>query len=310
MELKYKCEICNREFVSAQSIVNHIIGKHHLTSKEYFDKYMKNPGEGICPLCGVETSYRNMTLRYRKYCDKCGSSAENTERLEHIHSTRRNNHDGLWNSNFVKDRMKAICKILYGVEYYFQTVDLIQRNREICEKRTKEDWDKINSKIADTLYKKYGEKVTNCSQLSFVKQKKRNKRKTQKTFCAKYKFNNLFFDSSFELYYYIWLKDHNIDFEYQPDSIEFIFEGESHDYCPDFKVGNEIHEIKGLQFFENNNPNGKMINPYNKHDNGYAEAKHQCMIEHNVKIITDITEYKNYVDSKYGKKFIKSCKVR
>lgn len=34
------------------------------------------------------------------------------------------------------------------------------------------------------------------------------------------------------------------------------------------------------------------------------------MIEHNVKIITDITEYKNYVDSKYGKKFIKSCKVR
>lgn len=182
MELKYKCEICNREFVSTQSIVNHIIGKHHLTSKEYFDKYMKNPGEGICPLCGVETSYRNMTLRYRKYCDKCGSSAENTERLEHIHSTRRNNHDGLWNSNFVKDRMKAICKILYGVEYYFQTVDLIQRNREICEKRTQEDWNKINSKIADTLYKKYGEKVTNCSQLSFVKQKKRNKRKTQKHF--------------------------------------------------------------------------------------------------------------------------------
>ena len=124
MELKYKCEICNRDFVSAQSIVNHIIGKHHLTSKEYFDKYMKIPGEGICPICGVETSYRNMTLRYRKYCDKCGSSAENTERLEHIHSTRRNNNDGLWNSNFVKDRMK-IKHRTFDIRFFISNLSFI-----------------------------------------------------------------------------------------------------------------------------------------------------------------------------------------
>jgi len=82
-----------RLFPSAQSLANHFIATHHLTSKEYFDRYLKKPGEGICPICGCETSYRNMTLRYRKYCNNCGSSKANTERLEHIHQTRRANNN-------------------------------------------------------------------------------------------------------------------------------------------------------------------------------------------------------------------------
>ena len=77
-------------------------------------------------------------------------------------------------------------------------------------------------------------------------------------------------------------------------------------YFPDFKVGNEIIEIKGRQFFEN----GKMINPYDRSKDKLFEAKHQCMIKNNVKLIlsNDIKFYINYIKEKYGSSYIKSLK--
>lgn len=41
------------------------------------------------------------------------------------------------------------------------------------------------------------------------------------------------------------------------------------------------------------------------------EAKHQCMVQHNVKIIVDpsdeVNSYKKYVERKYGKDFWQQC---
>ena len=41
-------------------------------------------------------------------------------------------------------------------------------------------------------------------------------------FTHKYKYNDLKFDSSWELAYYIWLKDNNIQFTYQPRPAIFL----------------------------------------------------------------------------------------
>ena len=99
---------------------------------------------------------------------------------------------------------------------------------------------------------------------------------------AHYKFNNIIFDSSWELAYYIWLKDNNINFEYHPKySFEYEYNNIIHIYCPDFKINNEFYEIKGDMFFENE----KMINPYNRNLDGKMQAKYECMIKNHVKII-------------------------
>jgi len=45
-----------------------------------------------------------------------------------------------------------------------------------------------------------------------------------------------------------------------------------------------------------------MINPYDRSEDPKYEAKHQCMINNNVEIITDTKLYTNYVITKYGKK--------
>lgn len=68
------------------------------------------------------------------------------------------------------------------------------------------------------------------------------------------------------------------------------------------KIGNKIIEIKGLHFFENKNPNGKMYCPYHKKDdtiekiewrNGLYEAKHQCMLKNEVIILTKYEDFQS-----------------
>ena len=155
----------------------------------------------------------------------------------------------------------------------------------------------VADKLGFSAYKaKYG--ISNPTFDPKIREKQRNK----------YTYNNENFDSSWELAYYIWLKDHNIDFEYQPDiSFKYEYNGKIHLYFPDFKVGDEIIEIKGRQFFEN----GKMICPYNRTQDDIYEAKHQCMIKNNVKLIlsNDIKFYINYIKEKYGSSYIKSLKI-
>ena len=52
-----------------------------------------------------------------------------------------------------------------------------------------------------------------------------------------------------ELAYYIWLKDNNIQFEYQPNKVFFYeFKGQTCRYEPDFFVDGEYVELKGRSF--------------------------------------------------------------
>jgi hypothetical protein len=145
--------------------------------------------------------------------------------------------------------------------------------------------------------KKFG--VENSSQNPLVRRKQ----------ATKYKYENINFDSKPEIAYYIWLKDNNINFEYQPNvKFEYLYENKLYYYIPDFKVENEYIEIKGLQFFKNYDINETMINPFDRTQDAKYEAKHQCMIKNNVKILTDTKIYENYVKNKYGRTYLDSFK--
>lgn len=60
---------------------------------------------------------------------------------------------------------------------------------------------------------------------------------------------------------------------------------------PDFLVNGEFVELKGLHFFENYDATKSMINPFDRSQDALYEAKHQCMLQNHVKIITDVTPY-------------------
>lgn len=133
----------------------------------------------------------------------------------------------------------------------------------------------------------------------------------------KYKYKNMPFDSSWEIYVYIYCEDYNITIENKPDPIPYIDSfGIDHLYHPDFRINGELVEVKGDQFIDTDG--SLTLNIYKEANlrSGTEEdwerkeaamkAKSQCMEENGIKILTtgDIKKYKEYVDSKYGKNYI------
>ena len=311
------CKICGKECCDKlNSFGYHLSMTHKIKYKNYYDKFIRKPGEGICPVCGKPTSWRRN--HYLICCShKCGTIYSKDSREK----TMIKNHGGkttLESPSLLKT-MRKTCKDIYGDENpgryggeLFENAMLekygVKSFLETYTEEQKTEYGKMgHTKEAEEKYKQTMKDTYGCEHPMLDHE-------TFKKMRRKYKYDNLTFDSKWEIVYYIWLKDHNITFDYQPDiSYEFEFNGKTCHYKPDFKVGNEIIEIKGLQFFENKNPNGKMLCPYKKKTdtfeiiqerNNLYEAKHQCMIKNNVKIITDCSLYEKYVNETYGKSYI------
>lgn len=71
MEKKIICQICKREFNNISGLSRHIKPSHRISSKDYYDNYLKENGEGDCLNCGIPTSFRDIGKNgYRKYCSK------------------------------------------------------------------------------------------------------------------------------------------------------------------------------------------------------------------------------------------------
>lgn len=179
-------------------------------------------------------------------------------------------------SDLIRQKIKSTNKKKYGCEYSFQA-------------------EAVKEKIKNTCLNRYG--VPNGG-ISCVARQKTHK---------KYLYNNINFDSSWEIALYIYLRDNNIEFEYQPDiSFKYYYNGEEHLYYPDFKIKNEYIEIKGDHFFKN----GTMINPFNTEDDYLYNEKYKCMLQNNIKILknNEMIVYIDYVNKKYGAKYIENFK--
>lgn len=179
-------------------------------------------------------------------------------------------------------------------------------------KFTQEEQKQITEKINQTKLEKYGksgycnpEKVAQTKLERYGSATYNNQADSKR----KYFFDNYYFDSSWEIAYYVFLKDKNIDFEFHPNiSYSYEFDGKTHKYYPDFRVRETFIEIKGSHFFEGE----KMINPYDRSQDDLYEAKHQCMILNNIKILStkNIKQYILYVSRTYGKAFFMKCRAK
>lgn len=239
--------------------------------RQYFlDYFLNNGNEAVCTHFnfGLNTMYRlvknfeiKLTSEQLKYRNKIASE----QRVRALHGVNNN-----FQRRDVQNKIKQNNLIKYGVENQFQ------RNE-------------IQDKIKQTLLQKYG--------YEYIAQV----RDVYKKSLTKYYFDGESFDSFPEVAVWIFAKDHNWDIEREPISFKYEYENKVHLYFPDFCINGQYVEIKGLQFFENKDPNKSMINPYNKSKNGIAEAKHQCAIQNNVAIWTnkDFSPYIKYVQDNY-----------
>src|SRR5574344_1849423 len=202
---------------------------------------------------------------------------------EKIRATNRERYgvDYGFSSDIVKQKIKDTCLEKYGVENPFQDKDIIEYIKKKAEK---------------TMRERYG--VKKPCQLREVRLRSQKK----------YTYHNIGFDSSWELAFYIYLKDSNIDFEFQPDNnIYYSVDGVSHKHFPDFLIDGKLFEIKGGQFIDENK---NLVNPYSNSEKIKKEllAKQKCMRDNNVTVLTrdDVKKYLDYVKQKYGSKYLKS----
>lgn len=105
------------------------------------------------------------------------------------------------------------------------------------------------------------------------------------------------FDSSWELAFYIYLRDYGIPFEYHPN-IEFPYTLDENDtkfhvWRPDFKVHDKYVEIKGTHLAE-----------------GKDKYKMEFLDYLGADVITgnDIKPFLDYVAKNYGKGYLLQCR--
>lgn len=227
----------------------------------------------------------------------------------------------------VKDKQAKTNLEKYGCKATSQSEQVKQAYRDYCEKKYGKgiinafQASEVKDKIKETWIKKYG--VDNPQKSKEIRQKVEqtclerygaicnwanhdNRIKCQQA----YTYDGVKFDSSYELMYFIYLQDHNKEFIYEPNEFfTFNFQNKEHRYFPDFKIDNEFVEIKGNHFVKED---GTWRNPYDSSQNDLYEAKHQCLIKNNVRIIfqnsVEMQQVIDFIDKTYSLEFPKLFK--
>ena len=248
----------------------------------------------ICEECKKQSfmSFRNVVKKTKLLCEQCQRDHNNLIKygVKNVYSLQS-----------VKDKKAKTYMEKYGsypqgnpeiakkikqtkIERYGKSLCDLDKKNKTCMERYGVTFpdnknDEIHIKSRQTMLDKYG---------SFI-------------VYARYKYDNIFFDSSWELYYYIYEKYilHN-DIQRYEGYIEYKFKNKTRRYYPDFLCNNRIVEIKGDQLMKELLKEGTVQN-----------AKFNCMKEHNVNILCyeQLKEVFDKVDSLYGKNYVKSFRI-
>lgn len=230
------CKICGYSTENKQSFNSHITHKHHIKSKEYYDEFLKQPSEGICPSCGKETKFKDMWYGYNKHCSaRCIPLDPAIQEKMKQTCQERYGTDYAWQAEQTKDKIRKTTKEHFGVECYLQTNDC----RKIIAKVSGSD--KVKEKIRQTNLKK---RNVACSFQDMEVIRKSRK--------ARILNNN---GSSLESYMMTKLNELNIKFEpeYNLDSRYPYF---CDFYIPEKDIFIELHGfwMHGHHWFDSNNP--------------------------------------------------------
>lgn len=216
-------------------------------------------------------------------------------------------HYGVFNayeSEVIKQQIKENNLKKYGVENPQQRPEIKQKTKSTNLSRYGStcslQGEGIKDKVKQTLLARYGSENVWSSEYGKQQIKKTNLKRygcenpqQNKEIHTKtmkhYKYDSLYFDSSWELAVYIYCKDHNINIEREPTKFEYFNDkGKKCYYFPDFKINDIIIEIKGDQFLDDN-----LVL--------LDKAKLKCINLHGVIIWTrvDVQKYINYCIEKF-----------
>lgn len=213
-----------------------------------------------------------------------------------------------------KEKAKKTNQEKYGVNWTGQVKEAQQKKKETCLKKYGTEFASQNIEVRNKIsysnnlvdkqakYEKYKQTMLLNYGVENYFQAKEFKNKAWK----RYNYNNISFDSSWELALYIYARDHNEEIIREPITFSFMVKDKLHYYTPDFLYKGQLIEIKGDHLLKNN----KIIDPYNHCTTEYLSAKNRCLQDNNIKIISknEIDQILKYINIKYGVNFLKQFK--
>lgn len=150
----YTCKICNKN-ISEKGFGSHLVS-HKISAKDYYDKYLKQTDEGICPICGKETPFIKISKGYQKFCS-VSCSQKDPEVKAKIIATRIRKYDV---ENFFQNK-----DIQRRAEKLANSDDALEKKRQTCLKNYGTDNPAksvtIQQKIQKTNSDRYGSKAYN-----------------------------------------------------------------------------------------------------------------------------------------------------
>ena len=269
------------------------------------------------------------TIEYVNFCKQC-------KWVNYLKTNYGVTHNSQLDS--VKKKKVQTCLEHYGVEHPLQSKKILNKAKKTMKKRYGTEYssksEEIKEKIANTNMERYGNR---CSLHGS------NQKKTEQAFIDKYgvdnprksseiinkmldtkferygsvnlfhlyKYNEINFDSSWELAFYIYHVDRNHNIKHEPTFFTYKYNNVLCRYYPDFKINGKYYEIKGEQFIKRNS-NGKIVDlVYFGESNKKSSAKYKCMKKHNVTIIDGykIQKYLEYVINKYGEDYLDQFRI-
>lgn len=268
-----------------------------------------------CKQCNKPLIHKNIRLRsiHQSFCSS-HCIANNLEIYAKKEKTCEQKYgEGIKNpsqASCVKEQKEQTCLKHFGVKNPNHVPEVRKKientNMKLrgvtCPFKSKE----VQKKIAQTNLKNLG--VENPFELSSVAYKglqgRLKKYGSVRGKMQIYTYDNISFDSSWELAVWIYHKDKNIPIERQPIQLQYEMNGTMHTYLPDFKINEQLIEIKGDHLFDENG------NPIFDHKHSWKE-KYQCMLNNNVIIwkFKEIQPFLLYVFQTYGKDYLKQFRV-
>jgi hypothetical protein len=228
--------------------------KHNKSLKEYFDEHFKKESDGLCIICGSQTSFngfRESGFGYVKTCSKkCANTMRNNILFEKYGVTNN------FQLDHIKEKSKKTMVEKYGVENTSQLKETKAKKRKTCLKNYGVEHPgqslEIQSRVKNTNIEKYG--VENpMFNLEIAQRAALNGGGRAKAKYYQTKFGDkILVQGSYEELFVGFCEENNIRVEDGP-FLYYEFNGELHRYFIDFKVmvGNKIKlvEIKSTYWY-------------------------------------------------------------
>lgn len=190
-----ECMICG-EVCTSKTMGSHIRHKHGMLSQEYYDKYIKQSGEGIC-ICGRPTGFINISNGYHQYCSKeCMRNDQASIRKKILQTKEDRYGDANYNN---PEKSKQTCMGRYGMEHAQSSSIVREKIKQTWRNKTQDEKEQYSkSKINMWAQKSSDDKQRMVQRVKETKKSRygnanyNNPEKIRQTCIERYGVDNIF----------------------------------------------------------------------------------------------------------------------